>query len=469
MKTISMSDFQRVLGYESDMYASWLDDNQNTWVELNLQDFNGQFLLDFKRVSGLPNLKVKGQAQQTADFSNLNILGDLHFLNECRLVRGVSLDGTRVRGDLVVEANFPSVKEIKIEVLSVEKNLRIAPQQSRFPIKMSVSEVGGDIHVLLPGKGEVGKLVVGKCRNLKISSSEAGAVLIENSRVEGRLDFRNLKANGKISLVSSVFCMRADISEATFLGDFVVTNCEFCEGLSCVNSNFGGICDFISCEFFRSLGNPTHTSFQFTRFERGAAFYDCNFDSPPDFRGITLESGSTIDGLSIQLRPPSRNIVSALAHVFPADYIERTRKLKDLANSANDHEKEIEYFAMELRAKRGNQTDRFGSFVNLIYEVLSGYGYCASRPLVGLATTFFAFSFVYAAIADDLDWSYAFSLSLANVFIFVPHTRDIRIEALASLYTETPALVHWLAVAEGLAGAVLVFLFGLTLRNRFRM
>lgn len=98
-----------------------------------------------------------------------------------------------------------------------------------------------------------------------------------------------------------------------------------------------------------------------------------------------------------------------------------------------------------------------------LYGVLSGYGRSYFRPLIAL--------FVIAAIGAGTFWYFdartcgeALSLSAANTLNVFGFRRDF------GLASETPfALLYVLAAVQIILGTILLFLFGLGIRDRFRM
>lgn len=72
----------------------------------------------------------------------------------------------------------------------------------------------------------------------------------------------------------------------------------------------------------------------------------------------------------------------------------------------------------------------------------------------------------------------AYEFAFANVFSFLPHTRDIKKEAVEVLYnnksnslttSKKPSWLNGISILHGLVSFMLIVLIGLGLRNRFRI
>ena len=146
-------------------------------------------------------------------------------------------------------------------------------------------------------------------------------------------------------------------------------------------------------------------------------------------------------------------------------------RLKQEMEKLKKHEDEQFFFRKELRARREFHT--WGStywWLNYLYEKLSNYGYGVVRPLVAFAALFLV---GFALLAIDpfgfagrklTKWDAAFT-SLANMFGSIP------LKTLADYKTDKTFAysAEIFAIFQTIAGAVLLFLFFLALRNRFRL
>jgi len=167
--------------------------------------------------------------------------------------------------------------------------------------------------------------------------------------------------------------------------------------------------------------------------------------------------------------------------------VAKFRKLKSMALAANDHEKDGEFFAGEMLAKRGFETTTFfGLLFNTIYWWLSDFGQSFVRPLLWLGVSFFSFAGLCLYLIRDaltltdrlwfaVDFSFRNMLPLfGSLFRFASAPKDHvswyqkTYDRLATAGVDIDLLIG-LGIAQSLFGTVLLFLLLLALRNKFRL
>ena len=167
--------------------------------------------------------------------------------------------------------------------------------------------------------------------------------------------------------------------------------------------------------------------------------------------------------------------------------VTKFRKLKAMALAANDHEKDGEFFAGEMLAKRGTETRTFfGLLFNSLYWWLSDFGQSYVRPLFWLGGSFVAFGGACLYLIRDAltladrawfaaDFSFRNMLPLfGSLFRFAAAPKDHlswyqkTYEKLATAGVDIDRLIS-LGIAQNLIGTVLLFLFLLALRNKYRL
>lgn len=167
--------------------------------------------------------------------------------------------------------------------------------------------------------------------------------------------------------------------------------------------------------------------------------------------------------------------------------VAKFRKLKSMALAANDHEKDGEFFAGEMLAKRGTETRTFfGLLFNSLYWWLSDFGQSFVRPLLWLGGSFVAFAGLCLYLIRDtltpddrlwfaVDFSFRNMLPLfGSLFRFAAAPKDHvswyqkTYEELATAGVDIDRLIS-LGIAQNLIGTVLLFLFLLALRNKYRL
>jgi Pentapeptide repeats (9 copies) len=174
---------------------------------------------------------------------------------------------------------------------------------------------------------------------------------------------------------------------------------------------------------------------------------------PPHFFGAKLHQGTVWRGIDWP-KPKKADEAGAFLDAYACLKLEMDRLKK--------HEDELDFFALEMRSRRVLLGPLRGLPIAL-YGVLSDYGRSYARPLVAL--------FIVAAIGAGAFWYFdartfweALGLSAANTLNVFGFRRDF------NLAIDTPfAWLKVFAALQTILGTILLFLFGLGIRNKFRM
>jgi len=239
------------------------------------------------------------------------------------------------------------------------------------------------------------------------------------------------------------------------LGQYFFVYSEFDKGNIEFNQvNFLNQVDFLGCCLHSSrFNNATFIHrFKFVANKVGNLFcdsvffniflIDSNIDVRPDFsKAIISGGGIIIDRDSWREQPKVPNSLNEAAY----------RWLKNYYNQQNDHEREQEYFALEMEAKYKNLSSGTHKFVFCFYKLFSNYGTSYKRPLVTLGGIFL----LYWLIEDcysKLYWANEFNIKVILPFIQTGKPIDGPLEVLISIFSP-----------------IFLFLFGLGIRNRFKL
>lgn len=144
-----------------------------------------------------------------------------------------------------------------------------------------------------------------------------------------------------------------------------------------------------------------------------ADWTDAVFRTIPDFRHMKLDRAPEVARMWVP-KPTMVHIIGEKQQekrrlskrdfwqlvAADGDDVLKLRKLKAMAIAANDHEKDGEFFAYEMMAKRGVEHTTFWQlFFNTIYWKVSFYGQSYLRPLGWLAGSFATFAAIYSLMA----------------------------------------------------------------------
>jgi uncharacterized protein YjbI with pentapeptide repeats len=218
----------------------------------------------------------------------------------------------------------------------------------------------------------------------------------------------------------------------------------FCENAVFRKAIFGETTRFVNAEM------KGETSFE------GAIFNK----EPPKFFGAKLHQGTVWRGIKWPPKPKDKKEAGTFLDAYACLKLEMDRLKK--------HEDELDFFALELQSRRV----LFGPWRGLpiaLYGLVSDYGRSYARPLYAL--------FAVAAIGTLVlllsgaqpsalaPWQ-SLGLSFANTFNVFGFRKDFFD---AATIERLPAPLKILAAAQTILGTILLFLFGLGIRNKFRM
>lgn len=241
-------------------------------------------------------------------------------------------------------------------------------------------------------------------------------------------------------------------------------------------------------------------SFKGSRISGESEFDNVKFGSIPDFRNVQFDYISDVARIfvpgpelthSVEPKERTRRNLTATQLSFGVASKEqdvlKLRKLKAMALAANDHEKDGEFFAYEMMAKRGVEHTTFWQLLfNTIYWKVSFYGQSYLRPLGWLAASYLGFAthYVwwlqrYVPAPDAAHFAWWFSLKntipfLVSLFRFAPApeghvSRFDQVFAQAAEAGLNVDAVIQTGVFQSVLGAVFLFFLLLGLRNKFRL
>ena len=292
--------------------------------------------------------------------------------------------------------------------------------------------------------------------NVKFKFSMFGNVIFF-----GEFNFSNTKFDEMASFTYSRFNKRAVFDNAIFSNDCSFSMVKFKNDVEFQsvnfkksffnNSIFSGRADFTNAQF---LSCTNFSKSDFKKF-------------PPKFHGASLHEGTVWHGATWPDPPSDKKI--AQQHVYNYE------RLKQEMERLKKHEDELEFFALEMRAKRVVEGKWSGKrWINAAYEWFSDYGRSVLRPAYGLAATL-----LLGAVPIALwmgwgreDWFWfpklknALGLSLANILSLIGIRKDFFD---ADWLLILPAWIKVLSGTQTLLGLLFAFLIGLALRNRFRL
>lgn len=161
-----------------------------------------------------------------------------------------------------------------------------------------------------------------------------------------------------------------------------------------------------------------------------------------------------------------------------AEDADKYRRLKLLASDAKDFQSELRFFADELRAKRGFETEGGPAILlNKLYECSSNFGQGVALPFAWLLVLILVSFVVRVGACLPSSWDALaphFAMAVADTGLLVGSEKwAIRAGALPEAVKACSYEYGWWQHAGALlqsgVGLALLFLIGLGLRNRFRI
>jgi hypothetical protein len=353
-----------------------------------------------------------------------------------------------------------------------------------------------------------------------------GTALFRKARFK-RADFRRAKFHGLANFSEAsffgasefrwtYFASGADFYQAKFKQRVNFRHSKFDEQVEFLETAFHGVADFSHVAFLRSVDFsrstfrsyvdfgyakfPALASFEAIRSESSFSLAQSVFSEVPNFIAATFREPPRLDNAKI-LQPPGQRA--------DHDQIAFYRKLRTMAISAHDYERERDYFVCELRARRGT-VDRGWSatyLVGLIYGALSDYGRSIFRPvgiwLLSIAAFWACYYLAHLTSArpsatlselllslNDLGsdcvkssgWPFlkAGIISLKNALLIFPWDRVEQfarphaclfgtVEIDGRSIPDIPDSVILLSIVQAAGSAILLFLVALGIRNHLRV
>lgn len=363
----------------------------------------------------------------------------------------------------------------------------------------------------------------------------------DDTTFNGTVQFDKATFSGVAWFSKTIFRRNASFSKTIFNEDAWFSHAEFSGDAQFSGATFKKDAWFLpttfrECGWFSQARFRGSTQFILVYFERAVSFSAAygessfsldraRFDEVPDFIQAHFSEAPRLDNVVIPELPFRWNpfVRSKSDEANGARY----RALKRLAIQAHDHKLELDFFASELKAYRGNVL----AFFRFLYACFSNFGRSMLRPLLWLLVSGSAFAWAYlgehfaraadtgrvyavssgawlcnnltAPFANVARWlgvdlppaspslsclagqetdplSAAIGLSIRKALPFAGVASAEKLNQIyACLYGTTsinsrtapviPDVVDYLGIAQLLLSLVLIFLFLLAVRNHFRI
>lgn len=311
-----------------------------------------------------------------------------------------------------------------------------------------------------------------------------------------KVDFSNAEfGSGNVSFRSTVFHGRSVLFNGVDFGDGTIdfTRAEIERGHLRLNELH--IRGSLRC----SRMKVRVADFSSTAVDGLADWSDARFYSIPDFTQMVMQRIPEVARIDVprptMTRLPNKRLkgqrksedLTLFSRAAIIKDVYRLRKLKAMAIAANDHEKDGEFFAYEMMAKRGVEHTTFWQLLfNTIYWKVSFYGQSYLYPLGWLGASFATFAAIYSlmaalpiggwqSLAFGITYSFKNSLPfLGTLMRSVPspegHVSWFALQLQAIKDTQPgPDLFTVLGTGQAMLSLFFFFFLLLGLRNKFRL
>ena len=139
--------------------------------------------------------------------------------------------------------------------------------------------------------------------------------------------------------------------------------------------------------------------------------------------------------------------------------------LKSEMDRVKKHEDELNFFALELKCKRLSQGALKGFPIDL-YGWLCDYGRSYFQPVLWLGVLIFIGMTPLWIHLGDTHWARSLTVSVANTFSVLGVRRDF---VVPNFLQKVPGVVRAFGALQSVLGIVLLFCFGLAIKNKFRL
>ncbi len=224
-----------------------------------------------------------------------------------------------------------------------------------------------------------------------------------------------------------------------------------------------------------SMGAYSTFDFSRTTFRSTLSLDYSLFDCVPDFtstrfeRDVSMEK-TRVEYLTYPLRRSWRNPIPKARRRDSSKY----RKMRGMAASAGDFERELDFFSYEQRSKFLHSLNAIEYFPILLFNFLSDFGRSLARPITALLFVWGASTYAMYKLSSTIHPEKIFHsmvVSTANLLPFLSWSNVSTDESISALFGDevSPSFfIHLIGYLESFSGLILIFLVALAIRNRIK-
>lgn len=333
--------------------------------------------------------------------------------------------------------------------------------------------------------------------------------------VSAYVDFSGIVVKQNEGFSELIFPHDANFMDVEFRESAEFWRAAFFGTVRFTNMSIHGIADFMAKfhgdVWFKNTIFENNVRFFDVTFSGSAYFDECFFKGSAEFNGArfvqdALFDASRIEGLfdlagvvffrvpsfiQVSFRTPVRLdnmwIIQASSFLIDGNRYRsaRYRALKKIAIEAHDHVREQEFFASEIKERRGNDDPKWRAAwcFGLAYEALSDFGRSMLRPLGWMVATIMMFAAVNGTNVlpgwrTTCNWKsdwllpefyLSFLHSLPIIGFGRGEKRDQALKCLFGAKEDVSPVIDVVFILQNIWAALLLFLFLLAVRNHFKI
>lgn len=200
----------------------------------------------------------------------------------------------------------------------------------------------------------------------------------------------------------------------------------------------------------------------------GPAVIEISPNCVPDFRYSTLPGHFSTENIYAELR--REKIYFIFYEAKDKEDVERLCRLKELATRNQERERALAFNADELRARRkfGNCKETAFSLPDILYSGISNYGQSMIRPFIGL-TSIFTLTWLGLSWLGGCGYGEAFVYAINHALPLLNLGGGFWDSFWTGFLNYPCQLPVILLIFYKIFALMFLFLFGLGIRNRFRL
>ncbi len=331
----------------------------------------------------------------------------------------------------------------------------------------------------------------------------SGNARFDNTTFRGVASFSAVSFYKDSSFRTAEFWERAEFDSVSFFGETIFNHARFSKWVRFDGAKFRDDARFWGTHFLKEaqLSNSDFTKdaiFNNASFESRTFFTTAIFKKHAEFIAVKADRAFDLTGAAFSKVPAFNQADFKQAPDLDAAHfplprfwslgdpalIAKYRAIRRIAIQGADYEREQMAFKGELRSRRWT-TDKLrhpGLWLGIFYDAFADCGRSIVRPAALWLLSVAAFAVMYLRMADPAGWTCgtpfvkALFLSGRNGLVLFSGSRDARIaQAYQCLYgggaePDIPDAVSFLeAFVQVPLSAVLIFLFLLAVKNRFKI